>query len=239
MFYINLLTKQYIDETAVVKESNDGLTYYENGCWKYLPAGKYQKTEAEKYTYTIGESEKGNEVDKAAEADTDITQSHVFYTNYFGLSKLELSQRKYRANSGMLTADMNVTPNKPLKLLAEMKTPEKTSIEFFIVDGNKEVPILPQGETNVVHERVFFGTEPRFKSEKYAYYKDFAGIGSKISENDLKLSESLFTVCYAPVEDAFTYTPSHTTVKVKAVLRMYDDNAEPPAINSIVLSQEV
>ena len=184
-------------------------------------------------------SEKAKKLNETAKADTDITQPHIFYTNYFGLNRLELSQRKYRSDSGVMTEDMPVIPNKPIKVIAKIKMPEKTSVEISIIDGNMDMPILPQGETNVVHEKVFLGMPPRFKSDKYSYYRDFKGIGNQISENDLKISNSLFTVCYKPSEEAYLYTPKHSTVKVKAILRMYSDNTEPPEVNNIVLSQGV
>lgn len=239
MFYIDLLTKQYIEESSVVKETDNGIVYYENGCWKYLPDTRYEKVESDSVTYVITVSDKGDRIDEIANAGSNITQRHTFYTNYFGLSKAKFSYRKYRRDSGIMTPDISVTANKPIELLAEIKMPEKTSVELYVVDGNNEIPILPKGEENVIHEKVFLGTAPRFDSDKYSYFRDFVSVGPQIPESDLRLSESLFTVCYKPDKDAYTYKPLHSTIKIKAILRMYADDIEPPTISSIVVSQGV
>lgn len=239
MFYVDLLTKQYINESSVVKETDNGIVYYENGCWKYLPNTRYEKAESDSISYAIKVSEKGERINDVASADSNVTQKHIFYSNYFGLSKVELSYRKYRRDSGIMMPNISVVPNKPVKILAEMKVPDKTSVELYIIDGNNEVPILPQGETNVVHEKVFLGVPPRFDSGKYSYFRDFVSIGPQIPEEDLKLSDSLFTVCYTPNGDMSTYTPLHNSINIKAILRMYADDIEPPTISSIVVSQEV
>lgn len=236
--YVNLITREYIDDSAVVAETSNGLVYYENNCWKYLPSDRYDKTDSSTYNFTIVKSASGDAINSIAEADEDMTERHIFYTNYFGLSKFELSQRKYRENSGIMTGDMNVTPYRPLKLLVEAKIPEKTSIEFSIIDGTEEYPILPEGVRVVTDEKVFLGTSPRFRSYRYHYSKDFKSIGYSLSEKEIQVNDALYTVSYMPEGDAYTCKPSHSTVKVKAILRIYDENAEPPVINSIVLSQE-
>jgi hypothetical protein len=238
MFYVDLLTKQYIEESSVVKETDNGIVYYENGCWKYLPNTRYEKVDSDSATYAITVSEKGEKIGTIANAGGNVTQEDIFYTNYFGISKAELSYRKYRRDSGIVMPNISVTVNKPIKLLAEMKVPSKTSVELYIIDGNNEVPILSQGEINIVHERVFPGIPPRFESNKYSYFRDFTSVGSQIPDEDLKLSDSLFTVCYTPSEDAHIYTPLHSSINIKAILRMYEDDVEPPTISSIVVSQE-
>ena len=40
--YINLLTDDYIPDEAVVHEDDTGLTYYENGSWKFLEPDEYE-----------------------------------------------------------------------------------------------------------------------------------------------------------------------------------------------------
>ena len=39
--YINKITGDYIQDSAIIKKDDSGLVYYENGCWKYNRTRKY------------------------------------------------------------------------------------------------------------------------------------------------------------------------------------------------------
>ena len=239
--YINLLNAQCIPDEAVVKETKEGLLYFDGNSWKYLTKEEYKVLE-EGGDYSTKKVGKNTYVsiseDELVPAEKVTTKTARYYTNYFGLNDLVIGDRKFHQTSGLLTDDIYVEKGKPVKLKANVRAREFTSVEFSIIDGGEEIPVLLDGEDKVVDERLFFGCDTRMNGTGKVYKKDFKSLTHEPNDSDF-FNNFVLTVSYVPDEKYRTYTPKHDKVKVKVVIRLYKENALSPEISNIMLTQEV
>lgn len=109
--------------------------------------------------------------------------------------------------------------------------------EYSILDGDREIHLVPVGVEHIENERVFPETDIIYnmdESEKYIIKKD--GITTDISLENAKLQyRNRYSIDYFP-ELKFNYTPINTDVRVKAVMRTYGKYREfTPEIKKIVI----
>lgn len=238
MVYIDRTNGAVIPEDTIVAKSSAGLTVYQNGCWRFIPVSEIEENnEAKSISYTIS-SDGESTLDTILPTASVVTSNIRYYTYYFGLNSLDLSKKAWVENSAAISSDIAVNVTKDIKLVADYNMPDNTSIEFSIVDGNYEYPILPQSQKSVIHEKVFFNMEPRFESDYYEYYKDLTYVSNNVESLDIQNNGSLYTVSYTPKESAYAYSPKHANVKVKTILRIYPDADRAPQVNSVTLLQE-
>lgn len=106
---------------------------------------------------------------------------------------------------------------------------EFSSIEYFIVDGDIEVPILPINEKYIYNERIFPETDLRFN-----ILDDLLSYGViKIKKDGMSIDASLddvadkydatYSISYIPGSNVYSYTPINDSVRVKAIIRYYGD----------------
>lgn len=240
--YINLLTDDYIPNEAVVRADDDGLTYYENGCWKFLGKGEYiESTDGNRNAKSsVTLTTVTMTADEVLQANKETkTEAYQYYTSYFGLNDFVTSNKSFAGTSGAVSSDIEVVPGEKLRLYADVACDtSKSSIEFSILEGAKETPILPDGQSIVENEKVFFMLPPRFTGKDVVYSRNGSQIGSKIADGAMA-DGATYTVSYRPDANAYTVTPSSGKVRIKTIIRMYDENAKAPEVKNIRLGREV
>lgn len=161
------------------------------------------------------------------------------YSYRFGLDYITLHNVERYNESCFMSEEIKIGAMKNTEYLninANVTSADSTSIEFYIVDGNKEIPILPLSESQINGEKIFTGMPLRFSqesSDNYTIRKN--GYVVNMSLNDaIKQLSGEYSVDYIPSkENCYSYTPLNTSIKIKAVLRRYNDFAEMPYIKSI------
>ena len=113
--------------------------------------------------------------------------------------------------------------------------PEYTSIEYYIIDGNKTMPILNSNVSYIEKELLFPNLPTRFdiKNNVYTIYKNYEATNLKLSDLDFSNKNIKYTISYEPVKT--DYIPENSNIKVKAILRQYRDDSGAPYIKSISL----
>lgn len=239
--YINLLTDDYIPDESVVRADNDGLTYYENGSWKFLGKGEY--TEARDGNSTGNSAVRlttiSNTEDEILQANKETkTEAYQYYTSYFGLNDFVTANKSFAPASGAVSDEISVEKDVPLHLYADVSCDtSKASVEFSILDGTKEMPILPDDQMEVEHEKVFFMLPARFVGKDFMYYRDGSPLGTKLADGAMS-DGATYTVSYKPDISSYEVTPTSDKVRVKTVIRVYDADARMPEVKNIRLGQE-
>jgi len=154
-----------------------------------------------------------------------------FYYYLFGLDKILIQYAEPDMKSCFISKDIKIESlkeNEYLTLQADYSC-EKGNIEFYIIDGTNEISILPEGETSVVEEQVFYKVATRFTVDDIASIKMYKNsIPSKISLNEaINSTEEGYTVSYNPKSATSITNILSNTIKVKAVIRCYDINYIP------------
>lgn len=241
--YLNLITGEFISSDRSVKETGKGLMYYQDGCWKFLSKDEYQEYDEAVETLASGGTLSYEDVgiDELINTDSLKTKQYKYYTSYFGLNRLDIKYKKFIKTSGCVSDDIQVYKGIPLKLKLSKIIPDYTSVEFSVIDGEKETPITPCGDNIVTNEKVFFNIRPRMTADgTYNYYRNFVKINNFTgTEEDIFDSDVLYTVSYTADSSYQIYIPQNTTVKLKTVIRIYKDNVISPQIIAPVLTQGV
>lgn len=236
--YINKITGECIDDNSIVSVTDDGLILYENGCWKLLAKGQYtDSTDSSQENLTIP-GVAGGTINTILSPEKITSKSMRYYTYYLGLNNISIANRGYSKVSAIVSDSFDVAAGTKLKLKASVVIPKYTSVEFSIIDGIKDTPILPQGITNIVDEKLFFQLPLRFTGTNYSYYKNFVYAGATKDALNMKNDSSLYTVSYTPDESAYTYMPEHSSVKVKTLFRVYKDDVQVPEVKKLFVYQK-
>ena len=180
-----------------------------------------------------------NETTVINESDSNNVVTVNKYTYRFGLDYFTLHNVERYNESCFMSEEINVGRMKSTEYLninSDFISAESTNVEFYIVDGNKEIPILPLSESKVKGEKIFTGMPLRFTQEyedDYTIRKNGYVVNMAL-DDAMKQISGEYSVDYTPSkESCYSYTPMNTSVKIKAVLRRYNDFAEMPYINSI------
>lgn len=165
---------------------------------------------------------------ESEEVDVNNTK---FYYYLFGLDKISIQYVEPDMKSCFISKEIKIESlkeNEYLALEADYSC-EKGNIEFYIIDGTNEIPILPEGETTVIEEQVFYKVSTRFTVDDITSIKMYKNsVPSKTSLNEaINNTEEGYTVTYTPKSATSITSTLNDTIKVKAIIRCYDKNYIP------------
>ena len=160
------------------------------------------------------------------------------YTYRFGLDYFTLHNVERYNESCFMSEEIQVGKMKDTEYLninSDFISADSTDVEFYIVDGNQEIPILPLSKDKIENEKIFTGLPLRFNTDdnEFVVRKNGYVINMDLEDAKNQISGD-YSVDYTPNKEyCYSYTPINTSIKVKAVLRRYNDFAEMPYIKSI------
>lgn len=239
--YKNKNTGQIIKSKDILYDSDDSITYFDGSIWKSM-SKQYLEVFDEIDTNTQIESK-----DDIANTDTNYIENETVrnttdnalnrFSNIFGINNVIIQSNVYKDTSAFVSKDIKISMVYNISLKADYYEGEAGSIEFYIIDGIKEVPIRPINNNSIQNEKCFYGLLPRFNSDKYIFYENFKRNENIVSINDIDFSSgNIFTVNYTPSDDSdMFYMPSNSSIKIKAILRSYNSTSVPPYIKSLCI----
>ena len=181
------------------------------------------------------------------EDKTEIYQTNIsnkdnivekqMYSYLFGIDSINIKNIKQEKDSCFISESINVgnlKENEYLQLIVEDIIDENAVVEYSILDGNVEVPILPYGTKIIKNERLFASQSLRFTQDSslaHTIKKD--GMTIDISLDDAK-SQLLnrFSIDYFP-EKKYNYTPINSNIKIKATIRNFSNSINNSYIRTI------
>ena len=225
--YINKITEENIQDDAVMSENENGIVYFQNGCWKFLEKSMYQKVNSSNVgPYPISVYIPEKEIKELIQADTK--RNAKAYTYYFGINDFVFANKKFYETSALISDPIDVYVGVPITIKSKIVSSNDNSIEFYIVDGLNEISILPEEQSSVEHEKLFFQMPPRFPDgTNFHIYEDFVSVSDSIDSFEMGNDGALYTVSYIPPKSAYTYTPKSRSIKIKVILRVYKEDSIP------------
>lgn len=162
--------------------------------------------------------------------EVDMNKDKYYYY-LFGLDKISIQYVEPSNKSCFISKEIKIEELKENEYLALTSdySCEKGSIEFYIIDGTNEIPILPEGETTVIEEKIFYKTATRFTVDDITSIKMYQdNIPSKVSLNEaINSTTEGYTATYIPKAATSITSTLNNTIKVKAIIRNYDSNYIP------------
>lgn len=173
----------------------------------------------------------------------------------FGINNIKFSYHNATDVSGLISNFIVIDNCDYLTLLTSLKEQSKDeqySLEFYLLDNNKEIPILPYNQTQVLYEKMFYNLETRFKINKnyqitvhektkdgltlyntYANYDEYL-TGTNSLNNMLKDKSKELVISYVPV-DAKRVKLTNNRIAIKLIKRIYAEK-NPLKIDNIILN---
>lgn len=152
-----------------------------------------------------------------------------FYYYLFGLDNLSIEYTAIEKQSCFYSKEIKIDDiknNEHLTIDVEDSI-ERGSIEYYIVDGTETIPVLPEKETKIIDEKIFYKTATRFSydAKEPITIKRNGNIVKMTLQEAINKNEKdvTYTVSYTPIINNIT-SLNNNTIKIKAVIRTYDDN---------------
>lgn len=173
----------------------------------------------------------------------------------FGINNIKFSYHNATDVSGLISNFIVIDNCDYLTLLTSLKEQSKDeqySLEFYLLDNNEEISILPYNQTQVLYEKMFYNLETRFKINKnyqitvhektkdglalyntYANYDEYL-TGTNSLNNMLKDKSKELVISYVPF-DAKRVKPTNNRIAIKLIKRIYAGK-NPLKIDNIILN---
>lgn len=166
-----------------------------------------------------------------------VNQSNFSYV--FGIDKMEFKYVEPNTDSCFISKDILVGDFKKgeyVNVFSEFSHHADSGIEFSIVDGDIEIPLIPSNSTYIENEKIFKDLNLRFSedSQRECIVKN-NGFVTNIDVNEaIAAKNENYSASYYSYENlGFSYRPMNKNIKVKAVIRRYNNLGEMPYIKNI------
>lgn len=222
-------TNTVIDMDNVTYTSNNDIVQQTNTSWQLIPASSVSEESKNIPSSTYG-------LDSTEDADiTTVTKLKYQYS-----LKPESSHITYGKSSGMISEPITLTNFNYICIDADVTLNDTSSVEFSIVDGTSEYPILPISCDTVERERLYDQVDTRFSidtSKTVTIYKNGEVYSDSWAAFDTSLlsTNDIYTISYTPLTESHKVVPSHTSVQMKVVVLINTDEGYPPEISNIIL----
>ncbi len=225
----NNITNEEIDSDRIISESNNGVVYSNKKSWLFVPGnnvnrkniipdGFYYKSE------DLVDYDKKDEIDPYLNNINEVENTYVEKAHYkMGLEFLDSYSIDAYKTSAILSKPIDLG-NFSYITLSVIQELLDTSVEYYILSGNEEIPILPEGTNLIEKERLFFNLSPRFiinqSSQEPIVFQENNQIEKNYTELTFKdFEQNDYYLTYVPGGEAIKVIPSSSTIRVKIVLR--------------------
>lgn len=226
--YKNLLNNTTILDEDILNIKDGVMTFFDGDSWTTISMNDVQEIESKENSTTDEDSSVINNIyvfkpDITLKAGLCIPNSVSYYK----------------------TSKITITPGSYIKLQADYDECESGSVEFYIIDGNKDgmslynaIPIRPENTTYINKERCWFNRGLRFlqdKNDTALFFVDESLDSNIKALSDIDFSNGKsYTVSYKPNSTSgITYSPKNDYISLLVILRSYDSTKKPPYVKGI------
>lgn len=170
--------------------------------------------------------------------DASIIDKKKYYYYLFGLDNISIQFVSKENKSCFVSKEIKLDSlgDQGYISLESEYSCEQGNIEFSIIDGTTEKDIIPESESQIIQEKIFHKIGTRFivdTSKDIKIYKN--GILTNTTLNAaINDPDEGYTVTYTPLNGNTIDSLLNNSIKVKAVIRNYDDEYIPFIKNIII-----
>jgi len=172
------------------------------------------------------------------------TEQLLRYRYNFGLDDIVAERHELVPVAGYITSPILVKGSQYIELCTSVFD----NVEYSIIDGDIEVPILPVDQNTIVNERLFYGLMPRFtitnpteiivrrnmetelaivSLQELELFLTANSTDEEISQSSFAQSD-LYTIDYIPDSSAKQYIPRNNHIQLKIIQRNYPGQVPVP-----------
>ena len=178
---------------------------------------------------STGESKTKNYSDPNKAKNTTVLKlySYIFGLDGFDFMNVELEKSGYFISDYIKIGKL--TEKEYINLYVSHSKDDNTCIEYSILDGEKEIPIVPVGHDLVENEPIFNNVETRFgrdydKTSKH-YVKDVIKKDGQLTDitfdDAINMKDGQYTITYKPNVTNHDISPINSEIRVKAYIRTF------------------
>lgn len=232
-------TSRSVSSAAVISNTELGIVESLKEGWRFLPADELERKETHlDGPYQLPPSPQLTQRVPGEKFNAKCCAAGGEITNYFfGLDALEIAERLPDDANGVILDSIMLGNCSYIELSADLAFGSGGAVEFYIVDGIKEIAILPLECDRVSNERIFFNLPLRFavdKEKAITVKKNGLTVSSSSDLADLKIDRGTYTIDYTPLA-AWQYRPENDRIAIKIVQRCYEKDGVPPYLRGLLI----
>lgn len=164
------------------------------------------------------------------------------FTYFSGIDSIEAKRLETNPEVCFISKSVSIgtlKDNEYIELDAKYYCDDASTIEFYIIDGEREIPILPVGDSIIQNEKIFFNMDTRFPIDKEKPVLIKQGVrATNLSFNEANTKatdskmENAYNITYTP-KTSHKYKPFNQVIKIKVIIRSYEINKYSPYIKSM------
>ena len=243
--YINNNTNNIIDQATIKDKDDNGIFVNSSNCWKYIPNQDITSYDVYGDTYYPQEQCRPplsyKEKHLSDEENTDGYYTEAL-SSCVGFQDFMVCTRMPSASSGIVSNTINVENTAYITL--EGTQSGDGSVEYSILDGSQEVPILPVGATYVIKEKLFYdleadqittrfpidliqGIDPVLYEDGHIVQKEY----TQLAPEDFR--DHTYCLTYTAAGNTQEYIPVASEIRLKIIIRQYGQ--EPVSIHNLLI----
>lgn len=219
------VTGTVIDKDKVASTKTGGVLVAgkEVGSFTYVPNREIAYTPA-KNPISVSGPKKGLSYGSKADTIDNDNQEIVKRTVYdFGIDAITARYTSPKAISGFVSAPINIGSCSYITLSVKTSGKLDGRMEFSIIDGSSEVPILPEEMgLQIVQEKLFPNMQTRFSidtDKNYVIYKDNTATQLSYEQvQSMPLDDGEYSITYVSKAER-QYVPNNESVRLKVIAR--------------------
>ena len=260
--YQNVITKQGINEVDIISTFDGGvITQRESTNPDELSSYKLSQNE-----YLTQNTQTGEDVFSVKDYNHEpfghdmfhhpdinsnvVTDEHVRYRYSYGFDDIVATQMSISKVAGYISTPVNVENCLYIELSADVVD----GVEYSVIDGKDEIPILPIEQSLIKREKLFYGLMPRFfimnpsdivvkhgeeilaisSLEDLELFLSVNNTDNEVSQSSF-LREETYTINYEPDTKSRIYYPKSNKIQVKIIQRFLDFSSAPASIGSVII----
>lgn len=173
------------------------------------------------------------------ESKSEYIDNKKYYYYIFGIDNFKAEFVKVNNNSSFISKDIfinGINNTEYLKLEAEYDC-QNGSVEFYVLDGIAQIPVLPDNVSQVIDEKLFYGMPTRFTvdNNKSIVIKRNSIVTKMTMNEAINKNDAAYTASYYPLNAQIIKNITSNNIKIKAIIRTYDKTI--PYIKKIKLKK--
>lgn len=238
--YINKVTNKKIDSSSLLLASRDGVIESLGGtALRYTPGNLIDTriVNADSgYPEAVMPQMPGQaDISAYDSAKTEYKHELVPCRKYiFGINSIMINRSTPNKTNGFISKEIDLNLCSYIEL--SVSVTGNANVEYSILDGVTETPILPVEQKSISEEKIFPGLATRFKpdiSKPIVIYKDGKKTNITYAQLNSLDADGSYSISYTPEKLSHIYYPQNKKIKIKVVQRC-SENA-PATIKSLVI----